>query len=357
MVETLSAFAVRFNPVFHEALAKEIEKVAECSNDESVLQTYRHIVTLAKAGGKRARPYVASLLYRACGNESDEDILQFLIALETFHLFALVHDDIMDNAEERHGQPTVHAAVRTRLAQSGAIGDTRGTASAEAILTGDFLLTLVHQFALSQQDGAVPRERVDQAHRLLILMSREVVVGQHLDMEFPTRRDVREREILDRHHLKTSLYTFVRPMQIGAVLAGANAAVLDFCLAFGSALGMGFQLEDDLLDLLADETTMGKVPGADLTQRQHTLLTAKLRQSGTSEQSAMLEGFWGHTLSASQLQTARKMFQDSGAIDAVRARAKQAFDDARKLLDSAPLPPSATRALEQLLLFFEQRLP
>ncbi len=356
-METLSEFAGRFDTEFHTSLAEEIEKISEYSRDESVLQTYGHLLTLAKSGGKRARPYVASLLYRACSDRSDEDIMQFLIALETFHLFALVHDDVMDNAEVRHGLPTVHAAVRTRLAQSSATGDTRNTAQAEAILTGDFLLTLVHQFVLHQHHGVVPRERVDEAHRLLIQMSREVVIGQHLDIEFTTRRDVQESDILARHHLKTSLYTFVRPMQIGALLAGGDVGVLDFCHAFGSALGMGFQLEDDLLDLLADESALGKVPGADLTQRQHTLLTAKLRQRGTSEQSAMLESFWGHALTGLQLENARQIFKDSGAIDAVRARATQAFADAQELLNASPLPKPATHALEQLLLFFQARLP
>ena len=357
VVETLADFAVRFNPVFQELLSKEIEKITDCSTDENVLYAYRHLVTLASAGGKRIRPYVASLLYRACGNASDEDIMHFLIFLETFHLFALVHDDIMDSADERYGQPTVHAALRTRLAQRGAMGDIRSASIAEAILCGDLLLTLVHQFTLNQQGGIVPRERVDEAHRLLILMSREMVIGQHLDIEFPTRLDVSERDILNRHHLKTSLYTFVRPMHIGAVLGGANAAVRHFCIAFGSALGMGFQLEDDLLDLLSNETAMGKAPGADLTQRQHTLLTAQLRQHGTKEQSAVLESVWGKALSPEQLNTARALFHDSGATDAVRSRAAEAFGEARGLLRGAPLPAEAAQALERLLQFFEHRLP
>ncbi len=356
-VESINQFASRFNLALEAALRCEIDRIHACSSDESVFHTYEHLITLANAGGKRARPFVASLLFQACQGTTDASITPTLVALETFHLFALVHDDVMDNAEERHGKPTMHAAVRIRLAQSGATGDTRSTAMAEAILAGDLLLSLVHQFLLKQLDSDIPQDRVRRAHELLIQMSREVVIGQHLDVEFTTRRDVREREILDRHHLKTSLYTFVRPMQIGAILGGGGTEILEFCEAFGSALGLGFQLEDDLLDLLADEATLGKMPGADLTQRQHTLLTAKVRQRGTAEDGAMLESFWGHVLSPSKLHSARQMFHESGAIESVRERAKATFNEARATLQSSPLPKDANLALESLLTFFEARLP
>lgn len=356
-MDTLQRFAEWFNHAFLESLGTDLRALDACSSDPSVAATYRQALHIAAAGGKRTRPFVAAALYRATADSTHEEITDVLFALEIFHLFALVHDDIMDGAEERHGQATIHAAVRGRLSHSGATGDARAVALAEAILVGDYLLSLVHDYVLrARRRGTISHERCNDAEALLAQMSREVVIGQHLDIELTTRSNVRERDILDRHHLKTALYTFVRPMQIGAVLGGGGAEVLRFCEDVGSALGKGFQLEDDLLDLLAEEAELGKMPGADLSQRQHTLLTAELRQRGTQIDIALLESFWGHPLSPSQLQQARDMFIRCGAVDSVRSRAQGYFDHARTVLTTTPFARRVPELME-LLLFLERRLP
>lgn len=326
------------------------------SNDPSVAATYGHAAELAAKGGKRSRPYVASLLYRACSGKDDADIMSSLMALETFHLFALVHDDIMDGGAERYGMPTMHIAVRDRL---NTVEPERAmkAAEAEAILVGDLLLTLVHEMMLDQLESPIDARLVTQAHKMLIRMSKEIVIGQHLDMDYTTRTDVPDTDILRRHHLKTALYTFVRPMQIGTTLAGADGPVLKFCEEFGTELGLGFQLEDDLLDVLGEESALGKRLGSDLSQRQHTLLTSDFRKRANATQRARFESYWGHELSADQLHDVKKMFEETGTLEAVREKARTAFTAAGHALEKSPLPAEANSALSELLTFFVHRLP
>jgi geranylgeranyl diphosphate synthase, type I len=210
---------------------------------------------------------------------------------------------------------------------------------------------------LEQLESLIDVRLVTQTHKLLIQMSKEIVVGQHLDMEYTTRTDVPEAEILRRHHLKTSLYTFIRPMQIGTTLAGADGPVLKFCEEFGTELGLGFQLEDDLLDILGEEAALGKRLGSDLSQRQHTLLTSDFRKRADAAQRARFESYWGHELSADQLRDVKTMFEETGTFETVRAKARTAFTAAGRALENSPLPADVNSALSELLTFFVHRLP
>jgi geranylgeranyl diphosphate synthase type I len=357
-METRADFAARFHPAFAGAVARLKSDVLAISADPCLEEAYGQTLRLAEGKAKRIRPYVASLLYRdSAKSESDEAVLPALVAIEAFHLFALVHDDIMDEADERYGIATVHAHVRER--ERARLGDREADllGRAHAILVGDGLLNLVHDLFLQLGDGPVGAERAHRAHKLLVTMSREIVTGQHLDVAFTVRDDCATDDIIRRHHLKTALYTFARPMQIGAVLGGAPDDTLAFCQRFGSGIGVGFQLEDDLLDVLGDESATGKRPCIDLTQRQHTLLTQHVKERGTPAQQATLARLWGQPLSAAEVEEAKEMFTRSGAVDAVRAEAMRAFERAETELKKSPLAPGTAAAFGDLVAFLRQRLP
>lgn len=357
-METRADFVARLNPAFIGEIENLKRDVLAISPDACLEEAYGQTLALAKGPAKRIRPYVASLLYRDSAKmESDADIMPALIAIEAFHLFALVHDDIMDEADERYGIATIHAHVReqekARLGEHSA--DLIGRA--HAILVGDGLLNLVHDLFLRLTDESPDSARVRRAHRLLVTMSREIVTGQHLDVAFTVRPDCTEEDIITRHHLKTALYTFARPMQIGAILGGASDDVLAFCQRFGSAIGVGFQLEDDLLDVLGDEAKTGKRPCIDITQCQHTLLTQHVKTHGTPAQQDALRRLWGRPLDAAGVAEAKAILEESGATAAARQKAREAFTRATSELAGSPLSPATAATLGELVTFLEQRLP
>lgn len=357
-METRADFVARFHPAFVAEIERLKRDVLTISPDSSLEEAYGQTLALAKGPAKRIRPYVASLLFRDCaGSSDDKAILPALVAIEAFHLFALVHDDIMDEADERYGIATIHAHVRALERER--LGDHSADliGRAHAILVGDALLNLVHDLFLRLTDEAPDSARVRRAHRLLVTMSREIVTGQHLDVAFTVRPDCTEEDIISRHHLKTALYTFARPMQIGAILGGASDDTLAFCQRFGSALGVGFQLEDDLLDVLGDEAKTGKRPCIDITQCQHTLLTQHVKTKGTPAQQDTLRRLWGKPLDAAQVAQARAMLEESGATEAARQKARDAFATASALLAESPLQPATSATLGELVHFLQKRLP
>lgn len=357
-METRADFAARFHPAFVGAVARLKSDVLAIAPDPCLEEAYGQTLALAEGKAKRIRPYVASLLFRDSANvDSDTAVLPALVGIEAFHLFALVHDDIMDEADERYGIATVHAHVRGLERER--LGDREADllGRAHAILVGDGLLNLVHDLFLQLGDGAVDMARAHRAHKLLVTMSREIVTGQHLDVAFTVRDDCATDDIIRRHHLKTALYTFARPMQIGAILGGAPEETLAFCQRFGSAIGVGFQLEDDLLDVLGDEAATGKRPCIDVTQRQHTLLTQHVKEHGSDLQKKTLARLWGRALSPAEVEEAKAMFESSGAVEALRTEARKAFDRAEEVLKDSPLQPATAAAFGDLVTFLLQRLP
>jgi len=356
-METHPDFVLRFTPHFLAEMEKMNAEMFTVSDDICMHEIYDQVLALAAGRAKRIRPYVASLLYQDVAKKSDDKIMPALIALEVFHLFALVHDDIMDDADERYGLATIHAHIRLLKEPhlGSAIADHLGRG--HAILAGDSLLTRVHDLFHRLASSEVGSSHASQAYKLFLQMSREIVMGQHLDLDLTIREQCTNDDVLRRHHLKTSLYTFVRPMQIGAILGGASEDVLIFCEKFGAAIGQGFQIEDDLLDVLADAQTTGKKTCIDISQRQHTLLTQHVREHGSSTHITLLKKIWGTDMTGDLLTEAREMFQESGAVASVRAKAMQAFSQAEQTLDAAELHPKTKHVLHELVTFFKQRLP
>ena len=353
-METLRDFGKRFHASFKAAISEIQKDISRISSDIFVKDVYSQVSVLASGKAKRIRPYVASVMYKEARRTTDDEaVMPVLVALEMFHLFALIHDDIMDNADERYGVQTIHAHVRSNdEAKLGSIAaDHLGRS--HAILAGDMLLTQVHALFMKLAD--VPGAR--EAHELLITMSREIVTGQHLDLAYSVRPDSPKKDILQRHHLKTSLYTFVRPMQIGSILGGGSQELRIFCEAFGTAIGQAFQLEDDLLDLLGNSSETGKKTCIDITQRQHTLLTEHVLTHGTPKEQAQLRSIWGKEIEGQLLVETRELFTVTGAIDVVRSAALDAFTRAEELLNHAALQPDTLVALRELLTLLRRRLP
>lgn len=206
--------------------------------DPSAAALVEEIERLLAAGGKRLRPAFCYLGYRAAGGSEGEPIVRAAAALELLHTFALVHDDVMDEATERRGVETTHVRF-TRAFPGGSAA--RGRSA--AVLVGDLAAVLAE--ALFRSSG-FPRGRLDQAFVRFDRMRLEMAAGQYLDLLGAARRDLVSAEHVAE--LKTASYTVAGPLLIGAALAGANEELEARLLAYGRPAGEAFQLRDDVLD-------------------------------------------------------------------------------------------------------------
>ncbi len=204
---------------------------------------------ILKIGGKRVRP-VSVLMGHELFNEFDEDALHVATAIELFHNFSLIHDDIMDKAPLRRGWETVH----TKYGES------------TALLAGDVMLVAAYE-----EINKIKSNKLSEILTLYSRTAKEVCEGQQLDMDFEKQLNVSMEEYLEMITLKTSVL-LAASLQLGAILGGAGESNQKYLYDFGKNIGIAFQIQDDYLDAFGDPEKFGKQVGGDILSNKKTFL-------------------------------------------------------------------------------------
>ena len=212
-------------------------------------QLYAPIAYTMSLGGKRLRPQLVLMACEALGGDVERAILP-AVGLELFHNFTLLHDDVMDRADVRRGQPTVHRRWNDNV----------------AILSGDAMLTMA-----AQHIAQAPSKCAQQVMELFNRTAMEIYEGQQWDMDFEHRDDVSAEEYLEMIRLKTSVLLGCA-CEMGALIAGAPHDTCERFYKVGEQLGLMFQMQDDLLDVWGDPATFGKEIGGDIMNNKKTFL-------------------------------------------------------------------------------------
>ncbi len=223
---------------------------------------YEPINYILNLGGKRLRPV---LLLMGC-NLFDENVEQALpasYAIEIFHNFSLLHDDIMDEAPLRRGQPTVHVKYNQNT----------------GILSGDVMLVYSYEYLLQLK----PKVNISNIIQIFNKVAIEVCEGQQHDMDFETRNDVTIPEYLKMIEQKTAAL-IAGGLKIGGLIGGASSADANHLYEFGRNIGIAFQLQDDILDTYGDPEKFGKKVGGDIVQNKKTFLVLKTLEVGDKDQ-------------------------------------------------------------------------
>ena len=226
---------------------------------------YEPIKYVLSMGGKRVRPVLMMLAYNMY-KDDPESILPSACALETYHNYTLLHDDLMDNAALRRGHETVHMKWDANT----------------AILSGDSMLVLAYE-----RIAQCPKEKLAGVLSLFTETALEIGEGQQYDMEFENRTDVTEAEYIEMIRLKTSVL-LACAVKMGAMLAGASDEDADNLYKFGEQIGLAFQLQDDFLDVYGDSAVFGKAIGGDITSNKKTFMLINAINHANAEQRAEL---------------------------------------------------------------------
>ncbi|MGK0385814.1 MAG: geranylgeranyl diphosphate synthase type II [Patiriisocius sp.] len=277
---------------YSDALVQHLEKNVAIKEPVSLYVPIHYILNL---GGKRLRPVLTLMSADFFGGDYKE-ALNASLAVEMFHNFSLVHDDIMDNAPLRRGKETVHEKWDLNT----------------GVLSGDAMLILAYQLFESYEPAVFMQ--------LAVLFSKtalEVCEGQQYDVDFETRNDVTIPEYIKMIEYKTAVLIGAS-LQMGAIIANASTNCKENIYAFGKNLGIAFQLQDDYLDAFGDPETFGKQVGGDIIANKKTFLYLTALQKSTPAQSERLTSLFSTLPNdpSEKVATVKDVFVETGAAKA-----------------------------------------
>lgn len=283
--------------------------------------------------GKRIRPVLLLLVANAMGTKIDR-AMPAALAVEVFHNFTLVHDDIMDGSDERRGRPTVHTA------------QDRGWNTSTAILAGDMMMGLSYEL-LGELDAEVDIRRVQEA---FFPMVEQLCAGQALDEALEEAPSVTVDDYLEMVDGKT-VALFAAVFEIGAILGDASRPARETLRQAGRDLGRGFQIQDDLLDLVGDQMETGKPVGGDLVNGKKTFVTLAALEAADGQRRRWLEEILSQPeLSADEIEDVRSWMQEAGVFRRTRNTFRSYFESAQEALDVLPDTPSR-RSLQHVVTY------
>lgn len=292
--------------------------------DRKPAALYEPIKYVLSLGGKRLRPVLMLMAYNMY-KEDVEHILMPAVAIETYHNFTLLHDDLMDRAEVRRGKPCVHKKWNDNA----------------AILSGDNMLVLSFYRMLQCDEKYMPA-----VLRLFTETALEIDEGQQYDIDFEERSDVTEEEYIEMIRLKTSVL-LACALKIGGILGGATVQDAEALYEFGEKLGLAFQLQDDYLDVYGDFKTFGKQIGGDIMCNKKTYMLINAQLLANEEQARELTMWLNkeNPQREEKVAAVTRLYDEIGVPGLVRNKINQYYQQAAQALSRLSLPQERTAVL------------
>ncbi|WP_187263425.1 polyprenyl synthetase family protein [Pontibacter beigongshangensis] len=319
-------------PILTDKIKQTLSTLQYGDKPVELYEPIRYIMAL---GGKRIRPLLV-LLAAKMYDDDVENVLLPAAAVEVFHNFTLLHDDIMDKAPLRRGQQTVHEKWNANI----------------AILSGDVMLVRAYQLLL----GVAP-DKLAQVLQNFSETAAQVCEGQQLDMNFEQREEVTIEEYIHMITLKTAVLVGFS-LELGASLKGATAADADHLRQFGNNIGIAFQLRDDLLDVYGDKAKFGKQVGGDILSDKKTFLMLTALQQASQEQQRIIRQWRNQTneaIAAEKVQAVTAVYDALNIRQQTEQQIEDYFQKALAHLDAVAVPGEKKATLRGLALQLMER--
>ena len=287
---------------------------------------YDPIRYVLSMGGKRIRPVLMLLAYQLY-KDDPESILMQAAALETYHNYTLLHDDLMDNADLRRGHETVHKKWNAN----------------QAILSGDSMLVLAYE-----RMAQCAADKLSQVLAIFTETALEIGEGQQYDIDFEQRTDVEEDEYIEMVRLKTSVL-LACALKIGGALAGAPEQDLDNLYKFGERIGLAFQLQDDFLDVYGDPRVFGKAIGGDITSNKKTyMLINAFNHANDAQREELTRWITAKTFDrAEKVAAVTRLYNEIGVDKLALDKIASYFEQSKKYLDAVKVDDDKKTVLRQ----------
>ncbi|WMJ71781.1 polyprenyl synthetase family protein [Cytophagaceae bacterium ABcell3] len=312
-----------------ELINSSLEEYKFGNDPKELYEPIKYILSL---GGKRLRPF----LTLAAANLFTDDYTRALkpaLAVEVFHNFTLMHDDIMDKAPIRRNKPTVHEKWNSNI----------------AILSGDVMFVKAYDLLLEAD-----KEHLPEAIRLFNKCAAEVCEGQQHDMNFESREMVSEEEYLHMIKLKTAVLLGFS-LRLGALLSGASKKDAELLEEAGINIGLGFQLKDDLLDVFGEQNKVGKKTGGDIAANKKTFLLIKALELANKDQKQNLINLLASSNEEEKIKKVTALYNELQIEKLAEKKAEQHFSKGLQNLKAVDAPIYKKNMLKDFILSLMKR--
>ncbi len=326
--QKLASFKAEIDKIVDSGKFLEIISGEDCRKQMlSYLEEFRKFTQ----DGKRIRPFLVSFGYEMTTGKYDSRILMPSLAFEIFQSAILIHDDIIDASDTRRGKPCLHKTVGE--AKAICVGDFGFMAAADVCAGSDFEPLLVIK-----------------AVRHLSHMIELTIAGEIKDVELSETDDFCEEDILNMYRLKTAWYTMTGPMQLGAILGGADEKLLSDIEKIGTAMGTAFQIVDDIIGIFGTKETIGKSNLSDMNEGKKTVLYSHFMAYADENMKKEFSAVYGTGKGTdAELEKVRKMFTDAGSLDYSKALCKKYADEADIIINEMCISDESKETLHDFL--------
>lgn len=343
---SINDFKAEFDLFFNEQLNNLLLQAKSRPGLQNIEKYIDHIKTIGHSG-KRIRPYNTALTYTIYSGKDWHDIKNTLVGIELIHLMALIHDDIMDDSETRHGVISAHKFIEQELDSKVSSGIAKHTSQSLAILLGDIV------FAWAYKEFSNDEQTKDSWSVIHTLVE-EVILGQMMDVYNPIEKSATMNAVENKMLLKTARYTFTYPLILGAVLSGINNKDTTWIKDFGDAVGLLFQMQDDVFDFTKDVATLKKNPLGDIKNGVHTMLSVYINENATNEDIKKWSTWFGNKNTNNQDEL-NLFLKSTGAFDFAEDYIKQKEIMALEAISNSNLKNEDAEKIKSLISMITSR--
>ncbi|HBO16836.1 MAG: hypothetical protein UR69_C0001G0200 [Candidatus Moranbacteria bacterium GW2011_GWE2_35_2-] len=339
--EELKKFKDLLDPEIEKYLDKAIKEAGK--EDLFIADALRFVKKYVLSGGKRLRPALMYYGYLAAGGKEREKALKTAVSIELIHAFLLIHDDIIDKDDMRHGVDTAHYHFSKLGKKYFPKKDSAHFGNSIAIIVGDMVGAMGNQIIFNSDfDTKNIMKALDRLQGIVSM----TVIGQSQDVYIEYAGKASEKEILQMYKNKTAKYTIEGPLHLGAILGGAGDELLEKITRFSIPIGIAFQIQDDILGIFGSERKIGKPVGSDIQEGKQTILVARALEIGKADQKKVIKSLLGkEKLTSKDIDEFRRAIIASGALEYAQKTATDFIKQGKKEIESAQIKSEAKEFL------------
>jgi geranylgeranyl diphosphate synthase type I len=327
----------------------KIKQVKDQKKPDELLEMVENLRDFVLRSGKRIRPILFYCGYVIAGGKDKEKILRAASSIELIHSFLLIHDDIIDQDDFRHGGLSMHCEYRKKCKNE----DSKHFEISMAIIVGD----LAYSFGcevLSELDLS-PDLKIKAINKINQIIS-NTAAGEAADVVLSVNSDFGVDKIIEMQKYKTAKYTIEGPLHLGAVLAGADNEFLKSLSRFAIPLGVAFQIQDDIIGIFGDEKKIGKPVGSDIIEGKKTLLVAKaLEVANEKQKNIILSALGNKEINFDDIEDVRKIIKETKSLEYSKIQTEKLIEFSKKHLEEIKASNECKEFLSSLADFIVKR--